>query len=93
MKKNIILVLMTLAMMFSHCAASSYALVEDAYTAKYGDSLNSIALTYMSKNTYGAREFKEFKAGIIELNPWLLERDIRPGDKVRINYWVEVEEN
>lgn len=93
MKKNIILVLMAMALMFSRCAASSYELVEDTYTAKPGDSLNSIALTYMSKNTYGAREFKEFKAGIVELNPWLLKRDVRSGDVVRINYWVETEKN
>jgi hypothetical protein len=93
MKKSIILTLMAIAIMFSNCSAADYTLVEDTYTAKPGDSLNSIALTYMSKNTYGAREFKEFKAGIVELNPWLLERDVHSGDKIRINYWVETEEN
>ena len=42
----------------------------------------------MEKNTYGPRELKEFKSGIVQLNDWLLTRDLQAGDKVKVNYWV-----
>lgn len=93
MAKNIILVAMALLIGFSNiCLANNYELVQDRYTAQAGDSLDSITLAYMSKNTYGSREFKEFRAGIVELNPWLLERDVHEGDVIRVNYWIEEEE-
>ena len=58
------------------------------YTVQAGDSLESIAQAYMAKNTYGPRELKEFKSGIVQLNDWLLTRDLQAGDKVKVNYWV-----
>ena len=44
----------------------------------------------MAKNTYGPRELKEFKSGIVQLNTWLLSRDVQAGDKVKVNYWVRI---
>ena len=73
----------------STCMAAGYQLMQDKYTAENGDSLDSITIKYISKNTYGVREFKEFKSGIIELNPWLLEREVKPGDIIYINYWIK----
>lgn len=93
MVKNIILMVIALVIGYSSiCFAGSYKLIQDKYVVQMGDSLDSITLVYMSKNTYGQREFKEFREGIMELNPWLLERDVHVGDEIRINYWVEAKE-
>ena len=43
----------------------------------------------MAKNDYGPREIREFTSGIKELNDWLLQRDIKAGDELHINYWVK----
>ena len=43
----------------------------------------------MKKNTYGAREIKEFTSGIKQHNEWLLTRELTPGDELRINYWTK----
>ena len=92
MIKNAGLLMIAFMMMFSSvCFASSYELIQDEYTVQAGDSLDSITVAYMSKNTYGAREFKEFKSGIVELNPFLMHRDVKEGDIIKINYWVNKE--
>jgi hypothetical protein len=44
----------------------------------------------VQKNTYGIRDIYEFKEGIRELNDWLLTRDVKKGDVLRINYWEKV---
>lgn len=94
MVKSIVLMVMALIIGYtSVCFANSYELIQDKYVAQTGDSLDSITVAYMSKNTYGSREFKEFRAGIMELNPWLLKRDVHEGDVIRINYWVKGEES
>lgn len=66
-------------------------LVEDTYTVKSGDTLWTISEAYLKKNTGGRRYILEFKEGIKELNPWLLETDgqVKPGDVLRINYFVK----
>lgn len=66
-------------------------LVEEVYTVRQGDTLWDIGVNYLPKNTGGRRYILEFISGIRELNPWLLERhdQLRPGDKLRINYWVD----
>ncbi len=64
---------------------SIYVLV--TYEVEAGDTLDSIAKTYMKKNTYAPRDIKEFRQGIIELNPWLLDRNMKPGDRLEIRYW------
>ena len=91
MIKNIILMVMVLVIGYSSiCFAGSYKLVQDKYVVQIGDSLDSITLVYMSKNTYGQREFKEFREGIMEINSWLMTRALKQGDIIRINYWEKV---
>jgi hypothetical protein len=90
MKKVFLLLTAMMIMISSTCLASSYQLVEAEYTVQAGDSLESIAQAYMAKNTYGPRELKEFKSGIVQLNTWLLSRDVQAGDKVKVNYWVRI---
>ena len=70
----------------------SWTVVQVSYKVQEGDTLDSIAETYMKKNTYGKREKTEFLSGIRELNVWLLEREMRPGDVLRINYWEKVKD-
>ena len=92
MIKDCILVFMFLVVIgFSTCFASGYTLVQDSYVVQAGENLETITVSYMEKNTYGLREFKEFQSGIIEINPWLLEREIQAGDVLNINYWVTAE--
>ena len=69
-------------------------LVKEVYVVKSGDTLWDIAETYCSKNTGTRRYILEYKSGIEELNPWLLERHgmIYPGDKLTLTYWVNGEE-
>lgn len=88
MKKVIFLLTAMMIMVASTCLASPYQLVEAEYTAQAGDSLDTIAAAYMEKNTYGPREIREFKSGIVQLNDWLLQRDVQAGDTVRVNYWI-----
>lgn len=66
-------------------------LIEEVYTVKPGDSLWGIAEEYIQKNTGTRRYILEYKSGIEELNPWLLERHgmIYPGDKLTLTYWVK----
>ena len=69
-------------------------LVEEVYVVRPGDTLWDIAETYCSKNTGTRRYILEYKSGIEELNPWLLERKgmIYPGDQLTLTYWVKNEE-
>ena len=69
-------------------------LVEEVYVVQNGDTLWGIAEEYLAKNTGTRRYILEYKSGIEELNPWLLERkgEIYPGDKITLTYWVKGEE-
>ena len=69
-------------------------LVEEVYVVKSGDTIWDIAETYVRKNTGTRRYILEYKSGIEENNPWLLERHgmIYPGDKLTLTYWVKGEE-
>ena len=91
MKKAFVVVMavlfISLGGMNAEAAEKNWNLVEVTVTVKSGDTLESIAREYMKKNTYGSREIHEFIDGIRELNEWLLKRDIRTGDTLRINYW------
>jgi lysM domain protein len=66
-------------------------LVEETYVVRPGDTLWDIAETYCSKNTGTRRYILEYKSGIEENNPWLLDRKgmIYPGDRLKITYWVK----
>ena len=69
-------------------------LVEEVYTVRPGDTIWGIAEEYVAKNTGTRRYILEYKEGIYENNPWLVERkgEIYPGDKIRVTYWVKGEE-
>lgn len=66
-----------------------YAMVTENYTVQTGDTLDKICRLYMKKNTWGQRDFNEFKFGIQELNPQLFERDVIRGETLVINYWIK----
>ena len=68
-------------------------LVEETYVVRPGDTLWDIAETYLQKNTGTHRYILEYKSGIEELNPWLLDRKglIHPGDEIKVTYWVKGE--
>lgn len=52
--------------------------VQEIYQVDKNETLDTITDKYMKKNTYGKREHKEFRQGIIELNQWLLDRNVKP---------------
>ena len=68
-------------------------LVEEVYVVKPGDTLWGISETYLRKNTGTRRYILEYKSGVEENNPWLLDRHgmIYPGDKLTLTYWVKEE--
>ena len=66
-------------------------LVEEVYTVKPGDTIWDIAETYLAKNTGTRRYILEYKEGIYENNPWLVERKglLQPGDQLVLTYWAK----
>ena len=66
-------------------------LVEEVYVVKPGDTLRGISETYLRKNTGTRRYILEYKSGVEENNPWLLDRHgmIYPGDRLTLTYWVK----
>ena len=69
-------------------------LVEETYVVRPGDTIWGIAEDYCAKNTATRRYILEYKAGMEELNPWLMERkgEIYPGDEIKVTYWVKEEQ-
>lgn len=61
--------------------------VQELYRVDRGETLDAITDVYIKKNTYGKREHKEFKQGIIEVNQWLLIKCLEEGDVLDIRYW------
>ena len=70
-------------------------LVEETYVVRPGDTIWGIAERYIVKNTATRRYILEYKEGLDELNPWLVERrgEIYPGDEIRVTYWVKEKAN
>lgn len=68
--------------------------VEEVHKVQKGEMLWGISEDYLKKNTGGRRYILEFKEGIKELNPWLVDtkEQIRPGDSIAIRYWVKKSE-
>ena len=70
-------------------------LVTETYVVRQGDTLDAIAWQYMEKNTYGPRDVREFREGIIEGNWDLFSKQgrsvIHPGDALKITYWEKGE--
>lgn len=68
-------------------------LVEEVYVVRPGDTIWGIAEEYVAKNTATRRYILEYKAGMEENNPWLLDRkgEIYPGDEIKVTYWVKEE--
>lgn len=75
----------------THDDGRGVVLAEEVYVVQPGDTLWSISETYLAKNTGTRRYILEYKSGIEELNPWLLERHglIYPGDRLTLTYWVK----
>ncbi|WP_315451373.1 LysM domain-containing protein [uncultured Selenomonas sp.] len=73
----------------THDGGKNAVLVEETYVVKSGDTLWDIAETYLAKNTGARRYILEYKEGIYENNPWLVERKglIQPGDQLVLTYW------
>ena len=69
-------------------------LVEEVYVVRPGDTLWGIAEEFCAKNTGTRRYILEYKEGMYENNPWLVERkgEIYPGDKLTLTYWVKNKE-
>ena len=78
----------------THEEGNNAVLIEEVYVVKPGDTLWGISETYLRKNTGTRRYILEYKAGMEELNPWLLDRHgmIYPGDKLTLTYWVRGDE-
>lgn len=88
MKKGIFLSLLLLAFS-SVCSAHPTMRMEAVHIVKEGETLESIAKAYMTKD----REIREFKEGIVELNYETLfetriDKRVHPGDRLVIGYWL-----
>lgn len=104
LKKKIVLIggLIVAATIFSGFSTSEateggdtlpkWVLIHDVHYVTDGETLDEITKAYMAKNTYGPRDFKEFREGIIELNGLRGKTDLHAGQELNINYWVTSEE-
>lgn len=87
--KKVVLVLLLLLSMASLCSANPTMRLEATHVVKEGETLDSIAKAYMTKD----REIREFKEGIVEMNYEMIfekriDKRVRHGDKLIIGYWI-----
>lgn len=88
-----------LAILFAGAASEPWddgkdaVLVEEVYIVRPGDTIWGIAEEHLQKNTATRRYILEYKEGIYENNPWLVERKglIQLGDQLVLTYWVKEE--
>lgn len=92
MIKAVKLFLLATALFFNlnSCQATvpEYEYIVEEYTVQAGDTLDSIAREFITKNTYGQREIREFTAGIKELNNILPGDEVSQGQVIKISYWI-----
>lgn len=92
-KQLLIATALLLAVNYGESSVPANCLVSETYTVKPGDTLWNISQQYITKNTYGPREIREFYHGIIEINYELFKErkpgEIHPGDTITINYFVK----
>lgn len=92
MIKTVKLFLLATALFFniSSCQATvpEYEFIIEEYTVQENDTLDSIAREFITKNTYGQREIREFTAGIRELNNILPGDEVNQGQIIKISYWI-----
>lgn len=93
-KKAIAVAAILCAGMVTEDDGQNAVMVEEVYTVRPGDTLWGIAEKYLAKNTGTRRYILEYKSGMEELNPWLVERRgiIYPGDEIKVTYWVKAEQ-
>jgi nucleoid-associated protein YgaU len=86
--------LMSVAVVCAGFYSGDQVQVETVHKVQAGETLWGISEDYLKKNTGGRRYILEFKEGIKELNPWLIEskEQIQPGDSIVIRYWVKKSE-
>ena len=99
LKKIVLIGLIVAATIFSGFSTSEategdakWVLIHDVHYVMDGETLDEITKAYMAKNTYGPRDFKEFREGIIELNGLRGKTKLYAGQELNINYWVTPEE-
>ena len=88
MLKRILLGVFVIMCLSCTSFAEPWKLIEDEHMIQEGETLDSIAADYIKLNTYGQRELREFKSGIIELNYSVLKDGLVPGTIIQINYWI-----
>lgn len=70
---------------------ADYKLATYTYKVKQGDTLDEITSRFMGLNTYGDRNFYEFKEGIKERNPQAFVNGeyLRANEVLVINVWTK----
>lgn len=94
MKKFLLVFMVLLVLTGNTALAKEYKYISYDYTVEYGDTLDNVAEKFMVRNTYGTRNFMEFRQGIIEANSSLWEnpsRDLVKGEILHVSWWEKDE--
>jgi hypothetical protein len=91
-KKAAVVAFFALLVLPTHVSAG-WRVHSTTYVVKSGDTLTKIAMNYVAENT----PLVIYREALVELNYALLsereDMDVRPGDVLVVNYWVNEEEN